>query len=99
VVRVPPLEPDEVIAILISLGFTEVRQRGSHKLFRDGKGRGPCRSHQFARQEAATARRGTWELVVRMLAARRSAESDALRKFEPVALVESQPGRTYASLR
>jgi predicted RNA binding protein YcfA (HicA-like mRNA interferase family) len=40
VVRVPPLKPDQVISILISLGFMEVRQRGSHKQFRDGKGRG-----------------------------------------------------------
>lgn len=38
-VRVPPLKPDQVIAILTSLGFTEVRQRGSHKQFRDNKGR------------------------------------------------------------
>jgi predicted RNA binding protein YcfA (HicA-like mRNA interferase family) len=39
-VRVPPLKPDRVIAILVTLGFTEVRQRGSHKQFRDAKGRG-----------------------------------------------------------
>jgi predicted RNA binding protein YcfA (HicA-like mRNA interferase family) len=39
-VRVPPLKPDQVIAILISLGFAEVRQRGSHKQFRDAEGRG-----------------------------------------------------------
>jgi predicted RNA binding protein YcfA (HicA-like mRNA interferase family) len=38
-VRVPPLKPDQVISILTTLGFTEVRQRGSHKQFRDGKGR------------------------------------------------------------
>lgn len=31
--------PNEVIAILIKLGFTEVRQRGSHKQFRDAAGR------------------------------------------------------------
>lgn len=37
---VPVLKPSEVIAILIALGFTEVRQRGSHKQFRDSKGRG-----------------------------------------------------------
>jgi predicted RNA binding protein YcfA (HicA-like mRNA interferase family) len=39
-VRVPPLKPDQVIAILITLGFTEVRQRGSHKQFRNAEGRG-----------------------------------------------------------
>jgi predicted RNA binding protein YcfA (HicA-like mRNA interferase family) len=39
-IRVPPLKPDQVIAILISLGFSEVRQRGSHKQFRDAKGHG-----------------------------------------------------------
>ena len=35
----PILKPSEVIAILIKLGFSEVRQRGSHKQFRDGAGR------------------------------------------------------------
>ncbi len=34
------LKPSEVVAILIKLGFTEVRQRGSHKQFRDATGRG-----------------------------------------------------------
>jgi len=38
--RVPPLRPREVIAILTSLGFAEVRQRGSHKQFRHPDGRG-----------------------------------------------------------
>ena len=38
--RVPPLRPREVIAILESLGFVEVRQRGSHKQFRHADGRG-----------------------------------------------------------
>lgn len=36
---VPILKPNEVIAILVKLGFTEVRQRGSHKQFRDLAGR------------------------------------------------------------
>jgi predicted RNA binding protein YcfA (HicA-like mRNA interferase family) len=35
----PVLKPAEVVAILLALGFTEVRQRGSHKQFRDSKGR------------------------------------------------------------
>jgi predicted RNA binding protein YcfA (HicA-like mRNA interferase family) len=37
--NVPVLKPAEVIAILRSLGFVEVRQRGSHKQFRDNSGR------------------------------------------------------------
>jgi len=37
---VPPLKPQEVIAILRRLGFAEVRQRGSHKQFRHADGRG-----------------------------------------------------------
>jgi predicted RNA binding protein YcfA (HicA-like mRNA interferase family) len=37
---VPILKPHEVISILTSLGFVEVRQRGSHKQFRHADGRG-----------------------------------------------------------
>ena len=37
---VPILKPSEVVAILAHLGFAEVRQRGSHKQFRDASGRG-----------------------------------------------------------
>ena len=36
----PVLKADEVIAVLQRLGFTEVRQRGSHKQFRNQQGRG-----------------------------------------------------------
>ena len=36
---IPVLRPREVIAILNSLGFVEVRQRGSHKQFRHSDGR------------------------------------------------------------
>jgi predicted RNA binding protein YcfA (HicA-like mRNA interferase family) len=36
---VPVLKPREVIAILVGLGFVEVRQRGSHKQFRHPDGR------------------------------------------------------------
>lgn len=36
---VPVLKPREVIAILATLGFEEVRQRGSHKRFRHADGR------------------------------------------------------------
>ena len=37
--RIPVLKPREVIAILESLGFVEIRQRGSHKQFRHQDGR------------------------------------------------------------
>jgi len=37
--NIPILKPNEVIAILNRLGFSEVRQRGSHKQFRDAAGR------------------------------------------------------------
>lgn len=36
---VPVLKPREVIAILVALGFAEIRQRGSHKQFRHADGR------------------------------------------------------------
>ena len=36
---VPVLKPREVVAILVGLGFAEVRQRGSHKQFRHPDGR------------------------------------------------------------
>jgi predicted RNA binding protein YcfA (HicA-like mRNA interferase family) len=36
---VPVLKPREVITILNTLGFAEVRQRGSHKQFRHPDGR------------------------------------------------------------
>ena len=37
--NIPVLKSSEVIAILIALGFSEVRQRGSHKQFRDLTGK------------------------------------------------------------
>lgn len=37
--RLPVLKPREVVARLEALGFTEVRQRGSHKQFRHSDGR------------------------------------------------------------
>jgi predicted RNA binding protein YcfA (HicA-like mRNA interferase family) len=37
---IPVLKPQEVVSILNSLGFFEVRQRGSHKQFRHPDGRG-----------------------------------------------------------
>lgn len=36
---IPVLKPREVVAILVALGFAEVRQRGSHKHFRHPDGR------------------------------------------------------------
>ncbi|MGH8615587.1 MAG: type II toxin-antitoxin system HicA family toxin [Gammaproteobacteria bacterium] len=37
--NLPVLKPDEVMSILVKLGFVEVRQRGSHKQFRHSDGR------------------------------------------------------------
>ncbi|MDT0630467.1 type II toxin-antitoxin system HicA family toxin [Rubrivirga sp. S365] len=37
--NVPVLSPQEVIQLLLALGFEEVRQRGSHKQFRHPDGR------------------------------------------------------------
>ena len=36
----PLLKPREVISVLEKLGFLEIRQRGSHKQYRDDDGRG-----------------------------------------------------------
>jgi len=36
---IPVLKSSEVVAILLKLGFREVRQRGSHKQFRHPDGR------------------------------------------------------------
>ena len=38
--KLPVLKPQEVVSRLLSLGFVEVRQRGSHKQFRHADGRG-----------------------------------------------------------
>lgn len=38
--NIPSLKPNEVISILLKLGFKEVRQRGSHKQIRDNQGLG-----------------------------------------------------------
>jgi predicted RNA binding protein YcfA (HicA-like mRNA interferase family) len=37
---IPVLKPSEVVVILERLGFCEARQRGGHKQFRHGDGRG-----------------------------------------------------------
>ena len=38
--KLPVLKPHEVIALLEALGFVEIRQKGSHKQFRQTDGRG-----------------------------------------------------------
>lgn len=38
--RLPVLKPREIARVLESLGFAEVRQRGSHKQYRHADGRG-----------------------------------------------------------
>ncbi|MBN1900393.1 type II toxin-antitoxin system HicA family toxin [Candidatus Sumerlaeota bacterium] len=38
--NIPVLKPDEVISILVKIGFIEIRQRGSHRQFRHPDGRG-----------------------------------------------------------
>lgn len=37
--KLPILKPQEVVSILNQLGFSEARQRGSHKQFRHSDGR------------------------------------------------------------
>lgn len=37
--NIPVLKPQEVVRILESIGFIEVRQKGSHKQFRHEDGR------------------------------------------------------------
>lgn len=50
--NLPVLSPQQVIVILTRLGFAEVRQRGSHKQFRDAQGR--CTTVPFhARRDIA----------------------------------------------
>ncbi|WP_045218611.1 type II toxin-antitoxin system HicA family toxin [Desulfonatronum thioautotrophicum] len=38
--NLPVLKPREIVLILLHLGFSEVRQKGSHKQFRHPDGRG-----------------------------------------------------------
>ena len=37
--NIPVLKPREIVLLLETLGFVEIRQRGSHKLFRHADGR------------------------------------------------------------
>ncbi len=50
----PALKPREVVSILEGLGFTEVRQRGSHKQFRHADGRGTTVPFHAARDISPT---------------------------------------------
>ncbi|HEX6088268.1 MAG TPA: type II toxin-antitoxin system HicA family toxin [Thermoanaerobaculia bacterium] len=38
-IKLPMLKPRQVIAVLLDLGFVQIRQRGSHKQFRHADGR------------------------------------------------------------
>ncbi|MBP6807762.1 MAG: type II toxin-antitoxin system HicA family toxin [Chromatiaceae bacterium] len=38
--NLPILKPREIVALLAARGFSEIRQRGSHKQFRHPDGRG-----------------------------------------------------------
>ena len=44
--NIPVLKPQEVVRILESFGFVEVRQRGSHKQFRHADSRGTIPFHK-----------------------------------------------------
>ena len=51
---VPVLKPREVVALLEGLGFSEVRQRGSHKQFRHADGRSTTVPFHAARDISPT---------------------------------------------
>jgi predicted RNA binding protein YcfA (HicA-like mRNA interferase family) len=50
----PVLKPREVVALLERLGFSEVRQRGSHKQFRHQDGRVTTVPHHGGRDISPT---------------------------------------------
>ena len=52
--RLPILKPREVASLLKKLGFTEVRQRGSHKQYRRSDGRGTTVPFHAGRDIAPT---------------------------------------------
>lgn len=52
--KVPVLKPREVIQILLSLGFVEVRRKGSHVQFRHPDGRGTTVPFHAGRDIAPT---------------------------------------------
>ena len=51
---VPVLKPREVAAILLAMGFIEVRQHGSHKQYRHPDGRGTTIPFHAGRDIAPT---------------------------------------------
>ena len=51
---IPVLKPREVAAILVRLGFVEIRQRGSHKQFRHADGRATTVPFHAGRDVAPT---------------------------------------------
>ena len=52
--QLPTLKPREVAALLEGLGFTEVRQRGSHRQYRHVDGRGTTVPFHAGRDIAPT---------------------------------------------
>jgi predicted RNA binding protein YcfA (HicA-like mRNA interferase family) len=52
--NLPVLRPRQVIALLEALGFTEVRQRGSHKQFHHPDGRSTTVSFHAGRDISPT---------------------------------------------
>ncbi len=56
-VSLPVLEPREVAALLVRLGFQEVRQRGSHRQYRHPNGRGTTVPFHAGRDISPTWRR------------------------------------------
>lgn len=50
----PVLKPHEVAALLVQLGFREVRQRGSHRQYRHPDGRGTTVPFHSGRDIAPT---------------------------------------------
>lgn len=53
-VSLPVLKPREVAALLVRLGFQEVRQRGSHRQYRHPDGRGTTVPFHAGRDIAPT---------------------------------------------
>lgn len=51
---IPVLKPREVAALLLRLGFEEVRQRGSHRQYRHRDGRGTTIPFHVGRDIAPT---------------------------------------------
>ena len=50
----PVFKPREVVALLVKLGFQEVRQRGSHRQYRHPDGRGTTIPFHLGRDVSPT---------------------------------------------